>query len=133
MDMEISFPGGKKVDSKYNGITIKTDQPKREGGNGSAPEPFSFFLSSIGTCTGIYILSFCQERNIPTDDLKMMLRTVKNEETKMIDKIYMEIQAPKSFPDNYKKAVIKAAGLCTVKKHLENLPIIEITITKNSN
>ena len=128
--MEIIFPGGKKVDAKYKGFTIKTDQPKQEGGDGSAPEPFSFFISSIGTCTGIYVLSFCQERKIPTDDLKMILRSVKNEKTKMIDKIFIEIQAPKTFPDNYIKAVIKAAGLCTVKKHLKKPPKIEISMKK---
>ena len=133
MDMEISFPGGKKVDAKYKGFTIKTDQPIQEGGDGSAIDPFSLFLSSIGTCAGIFVLRFCQERNIPSDDLKLILRTKKNEETKMIEKIYLEIQAPKTFPDNYKKAAIKVAGLCKVKKHLENPPIIEITITKNSN
>ena len=53
MDMQISFSGGKKVDATYKGFTIKTDQPKDEGGNGTAPEPFSLFLASIGTCTGI--------------------------------------------------------------------------------
>ena len=130
--MEINFPGGKKVDANYKGFTIKTDQPKQEGGNGSAPEPFSFFLSSIGTCTGLYVLSFCQERHISTNDIKMILRTVKNEETKMIDKISIEIQAPKTFPDNYKKAVIKAASLCTVKKHLDTPPKIEISLTKKN-
>ena len=130
--MEINFPGGKKVDANYKGFTIKTDQPKREGGDGSAPEPFSFFLSSIGTCTGLYVLIFCQQRNISTNDIKMILRTVKNEETKMIDKIFIEIQAPKTFPDNYKKAVIKAASLCSVKKHLDKPPKIEISITKKN-
>ena len=133
MDMEISFPGGKKVDAKYKGFTIKTDQPKHSGGDGAAPEPFSLFLSSIGTCTGIYVLRFCQERNIPTEDLKLILRTEKNEETHMIDKIDMEIQAPNTFPDKYKNAVIKAAGLCAVKKHLEQPPQIEISVTKSGN
>ena len=128
--MEISLPGGKKVDANYKGFTIKTDQSKKEGGDGSAPEPFSFFLSSIGTCTGLYVLSFCQKRNISTNDIKMILKTVKNEKTKMIDKIFIEIQAPKTFPDNYKKAVIKAANLCTVKKHLDKPPKIEISLTK---
>jgi ribosomal protein S12 methylthiotransferase accessory factor len=126
--MEISFPGGKKVDAKYEGFIIKTDQPKKEGGDGSAPEPFSFFISSIGTCTGVYILSFCQERNIPTNNLKMILKTVKNKETKMIDKIFMDIKVPKSFPDIYKKTLLKVAGLCTVKKHLEKPPKIDISV-----
>jgi len=130
MDMEISFPGGKKVDAKYKGFTIKTDQPKHSGGDSVAPEPFSLFLSSIGTCTGIYVLRFCQERNIPTEDLKLVLRTEENGETHMINKIDMEIQVPEVFPDNYKNAIIKAAGLCAVKKHLEQPPQIEIYVTK---
>ncbi|MCK5261814.1 MAG: OsmC family protein [Thermoplasmatales archaeon] len=133
MDMEINFPGGKKVDAVYNGFTIKTDQPKHEGGGGTAPEPFSLFLTSIGTCTGIYVLNFCQKRNISTDGLKMILRIEKNQETHMIDQISMEIQVPKDFPDNYKNAIIKTAGLCTVKKHLEKPPSIDISVKKNSS
>ena len=133
MDMEIYFPGGKKVDAVYKGFTIKTDQPKHEGGEGTAPEPFSLFLTSIGTCTGIYVLSFCQKRNISTDGLKLILRIEKNQETHMINKIVIEIQVPKDFPDNYKNAIIKTASLCAVTKHLEKPPSINISVKKNSS
>ncbi len=64
--MTVTFPGGKKVDASYNGFTIATDQAVDAGGDGSAPEPFDFFLSSIATCTGIYVLGFCQKRGIRT-------------------------------------------------------------------
>ncbi|MCK4332079.1 MAG: OsmC family protein [Thermoplasmatales archaeon] len=130
MDMEINFPGGKKVDAIYKGFTIKTDQPEQEGGEGISPESFSLFLASIGTCTGVYALNFCQKRNINTDGLKLILRIEKNQETHMINKISMEIQVPKDFPDNYKNAIIKTAGLCTVKKHLEKPPDIDISVKK---
>ncbi|MCK5331318.1 MAG: osmotically inducible protein OsmC, partial [Candidatus Marinimicrobia bacterium] len=62
MDMKITFPGGKKINAEYNGQIIKTDQAVASGGNGSAPEPFDLFLASIGTCAGIYVLGFCQQR-----------------------------------------------------------------------
>jgi len=55
MEMEVSFPGGKKVNSTYKGFTVKTDQSKNDGGNGAAPEPYDLFLASIGTV--IYGLS----------------------------------------------------------------------------
>ena len=128
--MKISFPGGKKVDAEYKGFTIETDQPKRSGGNGTAPEPFSLFVASIGTCTGVYVLGFCQKRKIPTEDIELILRMDKDKETNMIDKINIEIQVPENFPDNYKNAVIKSAELCTVKKHLEKPPIINIYVNK---
>ena len=60
----ITFPGGKRVDAQVGPYLIQTDQPKDEGGDGTAPEPFMLFLASIGTCAGIYVLGFCQSRGI---------------------------------------------------------------------
>ena len=66
MAMEISFPGGKKVDAFFQGFTIKTDQSEKDGGEGSAPTPSFLFLASLGTCAGIFALNFCQKRKIDT-------------------------------------------------------------------
>ncbi len=125
-DMEIVFPGGKKVDAFYKGFKIETDQSERSGGGGSAPAPFDLFLTSIGTCAGIYVLSFCRERGIPADKIKLVLRTERNRESGMITKIELEIQIPPDFPEKYKEAVVKAAELCTVTKHLYNPPVFDI-------
>ena len=34
MEMETSFPGGKRVDAKYKDFTIQTDQSVKYGGEG---------------------------------------------------------------------------------------------------
>ncbi|MBN1899404.1 MAG: OsmC family protein [Spirochaetes bacterium] len=125
MEMEITFPGGKKVDALYKGFTIKTDQSREAGGENSAPAPFDLFLASIGTCAGIYVLGFCQKRNISTDGLKISLNTNRDEGTHMIDKIKMNIHLPAGFPEKYREAVILSAELCSVKRHMENPPIFE--------
>jgi len=39
----------------------------------------------------------------------------------------MQISLPPGFPPKYKKAVIKAAGLCTVKRNIAEPPEFEIT------
>jgi ribosomal protein S12 methylthiotransferase accessory factor len=129
MDMEVVFPGGKKVNALYKGFIIETDQPEHDGGGGSAPSPFDLFLASIGTCVGFYVLSFCQERRIPTAGLKLNLQAERNQETGLIGKIGIEIGLPPEFPEKYKEAVKRAAELCTVKKHLESPPQFEITAT----
>lgn len=125
-DMEIVFPGGRKVNALYKGFTIQTDQPKYAGGEGSGPAPFDLFLASLGTCAGIYVLRFCQERNIPNDDIKLILSTERDQKSKMINKIKIEIQLPSEFPVKYKEAVVKAAELCTVTKHLYNPPVFDV-------
>lgn len=126
-EMKVIFPGGMRVDVEYKGFIIKTDQPVYQGGEGSYPAPFDLFLASIATCSGIYVLSFCQNRGIPLNDSALVMRTKRNPDTKMIDKIIIEIQLPPEFPDKYKKAVIKAVDTCAVKAHILKAPEFEIT------
>ncbi len=124
--MTITFDNGKKVNAEYKGMLIKTDQSVKSGGEGSAPEPFTLFLASIGTCAGIYVKSFCDQRGIPSDNIKLVQKMSYNPEKKLIDKISIDIELPAGFPEKYKDAVIKAADLCTVKKHMASPP--EITV-----
>ena len=126
MEMIIDFPGGSRVDAHFNGFTVQTDQPPAA----SAPTPFSHFLSSIGTCAGIYVLGFCQQRGIPTDGIRIVQRVHSNPLSRMVDRIDLEIQVPANFPDKYRDSLIRSAELCAVKKHLENPPAFDITTTK---
>jgi ribosomal protein S12 methylthiotransferase accessory factor len=72
--IQVSFPGGKRVDAQVGAFTIRTDQPTEGGGEGSAPAPYDLFLASLATCAGIYVLGFCQARGIPTDGLALTQR-----------------------------------------------------------
>lgn len=127
--MRVSFPGGKKVYADYKGFTIKTDQPETEDGENSAPSPFDLFISSIGTCAGFYVLNFCQERNIPYQDIELALNTERNPEKGLVGKITIELKLPTGFPERYREAVVRAASLCTVKKHLADPPEFHIYVT----
>ena len=122
MEMTIDFPGGVKVDAHLGPHTIRTDQPPQGGGEGSAPAPFSLFLASIGTCAGIYVLSFCRHRGIPTDGIRIVQRVSRNPLTRMVDNVELEIQVPPTFPQKYHAALVRAADQCAVKKHLEKPP-----------
>ena len=126
MDMIISFPGGKRVDATAGDMIIQTDQSPQGGGEGSAPEPFTLFLASMGTCAGIYVLSFCQQRNLPTENIRIRQSMNFDPRTHLITRINLDIDLPADFPKKYKSALIKSAQLCAVKKHLENPPTFKI-------
>ncbi|UCE06420.1 MAG: OsmC family protein [bacterium] len=126
MEMEIVFPGGKKVDANYKGFNIKTDQSVFSGGDNSAPAPFDLFLASIGTCAGIYVLGFCQQRGIPTKGIKIIQKMIMDQIKRKIGTISLEIQVPPEFPEQYKDAVVRSAELCAVKKHLHDPPKFDI-------
>lgn len=124
MDMIISFDGKAKVNAEYHGMTIHTDQPQPSG-DGTAPAPFDLFLASIGTCAGIYVKSFCDQRGIPTDNIRIVQSIGFDRINHLVSEIKLDIQLPSSFPEKYRSAVLNAADICAVKRHLQNPPKIE--------
>jgi ribosomal protein S12 methylthiotransferase accessory factor len=46
----------------------------------------------------------------------------------MVENVRIDIYVPNDFPEKYKNAVVKAADLCSVKRHLQNPPTIDIKI-----
>lgn len=127
MEMEIRFPGGFRIDTEVDGFRITTDQPVADGGTGTAPAPFDLFLASLGTCAGYYVLAFCRQRQLSTRGLSLKMQGDWNEARHLFESLQIIITLPSDFPEKYRKAVIRAAGKCTVKRHIETPPQFEIT------
>ena len=124
--MEITFDGGKVITAHLNSHIIKTDQPVKNGGGDTAPAPFELFLASIGTCAGIYVKSFCDQREIPSENIRIIQTVEFDNQTRLPGTIKLDIQLPAEFPEKYKAAVINAAELCLVKKTINNPPKFEV-------
>ena len=125
-DMEIVFPGGKRVDALFKGYRVETDQKRDDGSAGDAIEPFDLFIASIGTCAGIYALQFCRKRGLDTEGLKLIVRRTIDPETRMVSELGLELLLPRGFPEKYRKAIVNAVGLCSVKKHLDRPPAFRV-------
>lgn len=129
MEMRITFEGGKRVDASFDGFTVRTDQSPAGGGEGSAPEPFDLFFASMGTCAGIYVLSFCQHHDLPWEGIRLVQRTERDPGSGMYEKLEIEIIVPASFPEKYHRALVRSAEQCTVKKHVAaGLPEFRVTV-----
>lgn len=125
-ELKVVFGEKYKIDVEYKGFTVKTDQPVRDGGDGTAPAPFDFFLVSLASCAGFYALAFCRERQIPVEGLALTMTTERGEVSKMIDKITFTVDLPAGFPEKYRFAMIKAIDHCTVKALMMRPPQFEI-------
>ncbi len=128
MEFKIKLSGKKKVDAHIGEFVIKTDQDVKGGGDASAPEPYMLFLSSIGTCAGIYVVGFCGARNIPYENIEI---TQKHEwqqvgQAHKLSKVSIEIKVPPEFPEKYHKALARAASSCAVKKAILDPPEFEL-------
>ena len=127
-ELTITFPGGKRVDAELNGRVIRTDQSRLAGGDASAPEPFALFLSSIGTCAGIYVLGFLEARGLPTDGVEIKQRLDFDPATHRLSGVELEIQVPDTIPEKYHDALVRVADMCAVKKAIQGDLLFDVHV-----
>ncbi len=95
----------------------------------SYPEPFDYFLASMPLCAAFYMRRFCQERGISTEGLTVVQHNSNiDSQDKYKKKIVLEVTVPDDFPQKYRKALIKAANTCTVKKVIQAMPEFDISL-----
>ncbi len=116
--MKITFEGNKKVKVHVKNFDVWTDQPKEQGGDGSAPTPIDLFLASLGSCSGVFVLNFLKQHNLP-ESVYLTLDPVWNINEYVIDKINVVIHVPAGFPEKYEHALIEVAKRCLVARHVK--------------
>ncbi len=129
-DIEVTFPGGKRVDARVGAHVVRTDQPVESGGGGTAVAPFDLFLASLATCAGLYVLAFCRARDLSTDGLALRQRVDVDPATKLPSRIRLELRLPPSFPDKYRASILRAAEGCKVKKTIAAGPVVEVVVAE---
>ncbi len=126
--IQVSFPGGKRVDAGVGRFTVSTDQPAELGGTDCAPAPYNLFLASIATCAGIYVLGFFQARGLPTEGLALVQHHEVDPVSKLVNRVRLELTLPPDFPAQYRPAIVRAAENCKVKKTIAAAPSFEVVV-----
>ena len=132
MDIELSFPGGKRVVAQLGAHRIETDQSVALGGDDAAPAPFDLFLASIATCAGIYALGFLQARGLSTDGLRLTQHVDLDEATQLPHNVRLSLTLPPDLPDKYRAALVRTVENCKVKKTIAAMPSFEVVLSERA-
>jgi putative redox protein len=132
MELQILFPGDKRVVVQVGAHRIETDQPPELGGKNAAPAPYDLFLASLGSCAGIYALGFLQSRGLSTEGLAMTQRVDLDPQTHLARRVRFELTLPPGIPDKYRSAILRAVESCKVKKTLAAPPSVEVALAGDS-
>lgn len=125
--IDVEFNGNMKINALMDDLTIATDQPVKEGGDGTAPNPFQLFLASLATCAGVYAKRFCDTRKIDTTGLGVRMICDFAAKGYKVESVSIELTLPEGFPEKYTDALVRSVDLCTVKKHLMDAPEFHLT------
>ena len=100
MEIHVQSPGGLLVDARFADFKITTDQP---------------------------VVLFGKERYLTAKGIALKMTNDWNDQSHLAENIAIEITLPADFPEKYRRAVVRAAGMCTVKRHIEKPPAFVIT------
>lgn len=126
MELKVTFPEKLNISADYKGFKILADIG--EGSDHNAPRPMDLFLASLATCASSYILGFCRNRNIPTDNISVSAEYEIDENTHLVKKINYKINIPADFPEKYKGALPHVMEKCHVARHFKFPPEINVEI-----
>ena len=121
-EIVVTLPGGRRVDAQVGGHLVRTDQPRDNGGEDTAPSPFQLFLAAVGTCAGIFVQGFCAKRGLATEGIRILERPTFDRETGVLTSVDLEIEVPPTFPEKYHEALVRVADQCSVKKAIQAQP-----------
>ena len=143
--IDVAFNGGMKIDAILHpavtgdapagadipapaATVIHTDQPVKDGGEGTAPTPFELFLASLATCAGVYAQRFCEARKIATEGLGIRVGCEFAPKGFQVTRMTFVVTPPQGFPAEYRDALVRAVELCAVKKHIMTPPAFEVVL-----
>jgi len=132
MELTVAYRDKKSFEAICRGHQWKIDAPAEYGGDDKAPTPIEVFISSLGSCIGMYILGYCVNAKLDATDLTIELDWEKLDSPSRIGNISVKINLPKVDIAERKKAILEVASKCSVHNTLLNPPKINIELNGTS-
>ena len=108
--------------------TFFSDMSVEDGGDGKAPSPAEFFVSSLGLCIGMIINIYCLTHGYNSENTEISMTYLLRNNPKRIKNITIDISLPDNFPAQKKQAIGKAIKTCVIYNSLHNDTEIDIEI-----
>ena len=127
MEAKTKIVSATRVATEIDGYTITAEPHVNKGGSGEYPTPVLMALAALLNCSVMVLKSFCESRDIPTDELELDFSG--EAEDGIYKNMEFKITLPKEFPEKYKNSIENVVATCSVKKLIKNLPEINIKLS----
>ena len=128
---EVKYIDGKKFSAKNRAHTVIIDQPKDGGGQDQGPTPPELFVDSLGSCIGVYVLTFCRNTGLNPDGMRIILDWEKAiDKPARIKSISAKIELPNADAGARSAALLKVAESCLIHETIKHQPEITVELAK---
>jgi uncharacterized OsmC-like protein len=104
------------------------DRPVDLGGEDAGMTLGELFLSSLGTCTLLTVLTFCKNSGIPIDGGEVHLTAEMADHPKRVGAIHQRLVLTGPVDAALRERLLRVAKGCAIHNTLEHAPALHLTI-----
>ena len=124
----IVHEGGLAFSASMRGHRVLTDQPTSLGGEDRGTTPLELIGAALGTCIALYVVQFCNARQISSAGLRVGVTSHKAKTPYRIGRYDVQLTLPAELPLELYERARRAAESCAVHNTLMHAPEIGISI-----
>ena len=108
---------------------LRADEPVSAGGTATAPDPYDYLLTALGSCTSMTVGLYARRKKIPLENITVSLRHSRIHakdcahcETKdgLLDRIDLEIELTGALTTEQHATLMEVAAKCPVHRTLKS-------------
>jgi putative redox protein len=128
VEVTVDYNGKMSFTAQCGSHQLMIDLPLTSGGEDQAATPPQVFLSSLASCVGVYIVSYCNNVGINTAGMKIKISAEKMHNPDRLDKIKVGVIMPNAELGKRKNAVLAVAKKCLIHNTIHNNPLVDIEL-----
>lgn len=130
MQVNVRHLEGLQFEAVTRGHTITGDQPVENGGQDGGMTPAEWFLASLGSCIGFYVVKYCQARSIDTKGLDIGVTAEKTTDAPhRIDAIKVSLNFTVAVETSHYEGLEQVVNNCLIHNTLTHSPSIAVQVS----
>ena len=107
--------------------TVAADEPKKQGGDDSAPSPQELLAAALASCTAITMEMYAERKNWELGDLSVDV-DYEPAQRGSPTRFTMVVNFPKEFPEDQRERLMQIGAKCPVHRVLEGEVMFEESV-----
>lgn len=125
----VSWEGGVRFSADIRGHTITVDQPRKAGGEDSAPMPIELVPTALATCVALSVQQFLVTRGLDATGMSVAVTSLGAPNPNRIGRFDLVVNVPGGVPEKYRDAMTRVAQSCSVHHTLTHTPEIRVQVS----
>ncbi len=133
MEVLVEYDSGKRFKATCDGYTVSTGKGEGgdEGQDGMSPP--QLLAASVGMCIGRYVIAYCQNHDIPHDDLAIEVDRDTEKAPSRTTKLHVKIRLGADLSEKDAHAMLKVADRCHITNSIRNNMSILCSLAKSED